>query len=133
MATQGGAGSILQQDDIGTLEVGKKADVILIDRNAWSFLPLNHVERQFVFSGSAESVCTSIINGQVMMRDRRLTGIDEDALKDEVREAAERFRDRHWPKMQAAARRFEPYVQEMYTEAMATPLPWSERVRRASP
>ena len=133
LATQGGAGSILQQDDLGTLEVGKKADVILVDRNAWSFLPLNHVERQIVFSGSSESVRTSVINGKVMMRDRRLTGIDETALKDEVREAGERFRDRHWPKMQAAARRFEPYVRQMYTEAMATPLPWPERVRRGRP
>jgi 5-methylthioadenosine/S-adenosylhomocysteine deaminase len=117
MATAGGARSTGLQDEIGSLETGKKADVILLDRDAWGFIPLNDPIRQLAFSVTSECVTTSIIDGRVVMRDRTIALLDEDALKAEVAEAAERFRREYFPKMQAGAKRVEPYVRQVYARA----------------
>ena len=90
MATLGGARSTGMRDQIGSLETGKKADVILLDRDAWGFIPLNDPIRQLAFSVTSECVRSSIIGGRVVMRDRVVTSLDEAALKAEVAEAAER-------------------------------------------
>ncbi len=117
MATLGGARSTGLQNEIGSLETGKKADVILLDRDAWGFIPLNDPIRQLAFSVTSECVTTSIIGGRVVMRDRTIALLDEAALKAEVAEAAERFRRDYFPKMQAGAKRVEPYVRQVYAQA----------------
>jgi 5-methylthioadenosine/S-adenosylhomocysteine deaminase len=114
MATLGGARSTGLQEEIGSLEIGKRADVILLDRDAWGFIPLNDPIRQLAFSVTSECVTASIIDGRVVMRDRTMTLLDEAALKAEVAEAAERFRREYFPKMQAGARRVEPYLRQVY-------------------
>ena len=114
MATLGGARSTGLQDRIGSLETDKRADVILLDRDAWGFIPLNDPIRQLAFSVTSESVTTSIIDGRVVMRDRTITLLDEASLKAEVAEAAEHFRREHFPNMQAGARLVEPYVRQVY-------------------
>jgi 5-methylthioadenosine/S-adenosylhomocysteine deaminase len=114
MMTLGGARSTGLQDQIGSLEVGKKADVILLDRDAWGFIPLHDPIRQLAFSATSECVRTSIIGGRVVMRDRVIQSLDEAALKAEVAEAAERFRRDYFPEMQAGAQRVEPYVRQVY-------------------
>jgi 5-methylthioadenosine/S-adenosylhomocysteine deaminase len=117
MATLGGARSTGLQEEIGSLEIGKRADVILLDRDAWGFIPLNDPIRQLAFSVTSECVTASIIDGRVVMRDRTMTLLDEVALKAEVAEAAERFRRDYFPKMQAGAKRVEPYVRQVYAQA----------------
>ena len=92
MATLGGARSTGLQNEIGSLETGKRADVILLDRDAWGFIPLNDPIRQLAFSVTSESVTTSIIDGRVVMRGRTIALLDEASLKAEVAEAAEHFR-----------------------------------------
>jgi 5-methylthioadenosine/S-adenosylhomocysteine deaminase len=114
MMTLGGARSTGLQDQIGSLEAGKKADVILLDRDAWGFIPLHDPIRQLAFSATSECVRTSIIGGRVVMRDRVIQSLDEAALKAEVAEAAERFRRDYFPAMQAGAQRVEPYVRRVY-------------------
>ena len=123
MATRGGARSTMLDREIGSLEVGKKADVILLDRDAWGFIPLHDPIRQLAFSVNSEAVTTSIVNGRVVMRDRVITVLDEAALKAEVMEAAERFRRDHFPAMRAGARRLEPYVRAVYDRATAMDVP----------
>jgi 5-methylthioadenosine/S-adenosylhomocysteine deaminase len=114
MATLGGARSTGLQNEVGSLETGKKADVILLDRDAWGFIPLNDPIRQLAFSVTSECVRTSIIDGCVVMCDRVIQSLDEAALKTEVAEAAERFRRDYFPAMQAGAARVEPYVRQVY-------------------
>ncbi len=133
MATLGGARSTGWQDEIGSLETGKKADVILLDRDAWGFIPLNDPIRQLAFSVTSECVRTSIIGGRVVMRDRVVTSLDEAALKAEVTEAAERFRRDHFPKMQAGARRVEPYVREVYERCTGLDLDLADDPHRMPP
>lgn len=114
MATLGGAQSTGLVNEIGSLEVGKKADVILLDRDAWGFIPLHDPIRQLAFSVTSEAVKASIIDGRIVMRDRTITVLDEAAIKAEVAESAERFRRELWPKMEAAASRVAPYVRLVY-------------------
>ena len=133
MATLGGARSTGWQDEIGSLETGKKADVILLDRDAWGFIPLNDPIRQLAFSVTSECVRSSIIGGRVVMRDRVVTSLDEAALKAEVAEAAERFRRDHFPKMQAGARRVEPYVREVYERCTGLDLALADDPHRMPP
>jgi len=63
MATMGGARSCLAEKQIGSLEVGKRADIILLDRNAWGFIPLHDPLRQLAFSVTSEAVTHNIVDG----------------------------------------------------------------------
>lgn len=135
MATMGGARSCLMADEIGSLEPGKSADVILVDRKDWGFIPLNDPVRQFAFSVTSEAVTHNIVGGRVLMRDRRIEALDEAAIKAEVAEEAERFRRDDMPKMKAGAAPLRPHVAAIYCRAMATPLPdldWALRPPPAS-
>ena len=123
LATRGGAVSGLMGKDLGALEAGKLADVILLDRNAWSFLPLHDPITQLALSASPEAVLTSIVGGRVVMRDRKLLFVDEVSLHEEIAEAAERFRRDLHPKMLSAAHSVESVFAEMYRKAIAEPIP----------
>jgi 5-methylthioadenosine/S-adenosylhomocysteine deaminase len=123
MATVGGAISTGLADDIGRIEVGRKADIALLDRRHLGFVPLHDAVRQLAFSATSEAVRTVIVQGRVVMRDRKLTLIDEDAIRDEIVEAAERFRRDSWPAMQDGASRVLPYIEQMLALARAADLP----------
>jgi len=130
MATMGGARSSLMEREVGSLEPDKKADVILLDRDAWGFIPLNDPVRNLAFSVTSEAVRTVVVDGRIVMRDRRILTFDEDAMRARVREAAERFRRERVPAMQAGAKRLEGYIREMYYRAAAEALPLGEAPRR---
>ncbi|HEX4507951.1 MAG TPA: cytosine deaminase, partial [Alphaproteobacteria bacterium] len=87
------------------------------------FVPLHDAVRQLAFSVTSEAVHTVIVQGRVVLRDRRLTLIDEDAIRAEIAEAAERFRRDSWPTMQRGAAHVLPYIEQMVERAWATPLP----------
>ena len=123
MATRGGARSGLMQDEVGALTVGRKADVILVDRRAWSLIPLNKPIQQLAFSTTSDAVQTVIVEGKVVMRDRRLQLIDEDALKREISEVAEHYLSTLFPAMTAQARRFEPAIRAIYDRAVRSEAP----------
>jgi len=123
MATMNAARSGLMQDEVGSIEVGKKADIILLDRRDWGFLPLHDIRNQIAFSVNSEAVRTSIVAGRVAMRDRRLTLVDEDAIRDEIAEAAERFRRDYCPAMSAGAAVVRPWLDQMYSLATSRDVP----------
>ena len=80
MATLGGARTLLLDDEIGSLEPGKKADVVLhdIDRPEWR--PLLNVMNQLVWSADGRSVHTVFVDGKMVVEGGRMTTIDEEAL-----------------------------------------------------
>ena len=88
MATIGGARALGWDQEIGTLEIGKKADVILIDLEALHYYPHNNIISDMVYSSQGADVKTTIINGQIIMRDRRFTKLDLDKVKAEMSQAA---------------------------------------------
>jgi 5-methylthioadenosine/S-adenosylhomocysteine deaminase len=133
MATHGAARSAMIGDRVGSLEIGKQADVILLDRYDWGFLPLHDPIQQIAFSVNSEAVKTSIIRGRVVMRDRKLTLIDAEQMRGRISEAAERFRRDDCPAMHAGASEVRPYLDEMYRRATARDLAFAQHPHRRPP
>ncbi|HTJ58763.1 MAG TPA: amidohydrolase [Devosiaceae bacterium] len=130
MATHGGARSAMIGDRVGSLEVGKQADLILLDRYDWGFLPLHDPVQQIAFSAGSEAVKTSIIAGRVVMRDRRLVLVDQDEIRARISEAAERFRREDCPAMHEGAMQVRPYLEQMYLKAVARDVPVAQNPLR---
>jgi 5-methylthioadenosine/S-adenosylhomocysteine deaminase len=123
MATIGGAQSAGMGDDIGVLAAGKKADIILLDRKHWSFIPKNDVVRQLAFSTTSEAIHSSIIDGRLVMRDRRMCMVDEEELKLEIESASERIKAESDHNIVLNARKLWPYLSSAYGEIMKEPSP----------
>lgn len=85
MATQGGANALGHGDILGTVEVGKKADVILINLNQPHFLPSQVLLNTLVDSGSGRDVTDSIIDGKLVMKNREVLTMDEEQVMYEAR------------------------------------------------
>lgn len=83
-ATLAGARAAGLEKELGTIQPGKRADLILLDMTDPSFVPLNSALRQLVYTEGGRGVETVIIDGQVVMENRRLTTIDEIGLNEAV-------------------------------------------------
>jgi guanine deaminase len=83
-ACLGGAKPAGLGGQLGALRAGYLADLSLIDLTHPSFVPLNSVARQVVFSESGAAVQTVIVDGQVVVADGKMTTIDEAALRAEI-------------------------------------------------
>jgi len=79
MATLGGAQALGMEREIGSLVCGKKADLILVDLTAASMRPINRIENSLVYCASSHDVVTVICDGRVVMEDRRIRTLDEEA------------------------------------------------------
>src|SRR3954451_2165302 len=90
MATIRGAQALHLDREIGSIEVGKRADVVIIERDDLNQVPLYNVYSDLVYATKAADVITVIINGKTVMRDRKLLTLDETAIK----ESARVFRDK---------------------------------------
>jgi len=90
MATIDGARVLGLQDLIGSLEPGKKADIIVIDTRQPHLTPMYDVYSHLVYAVSGHDVVTSIVNGKVLMENRVLTTLDQDAVIEGVNRIAER-------------------------------------------
>jgi len=93
MGTTGGARALGMEDQIGSLEVGKKADIIIVDLSQPHMRPINSMLNNLVYSASAASdVDTVIIDGNIVVEDRQLLHCDEQAVIAEAETfAVERF------------------------------------------
>ncbi len=80
MATLGGARTMQLEDSIGSLEVGKKADVVMHDTDRPEWRPLLNVMNQLVWSADGRGVHTVVVDGRKVVEDGRLLTIDEDDL-----------------------------------------------------
>ncbi|WP_366658371.1 amidohydrolase family protein [Fodinicurvata sp. EGI_FJ10296] len=108
-ATVNGARTAGLQDRIGALKPGMAADLSILDLSDVSYVPLNSVARQTVFTETARSVRTVMVDGEVILRDGRSTRIDEQALYAEVEglmDVVRRDRDA----VEARTRMMEPYL-----------------------
>jgi 5-methylthioadenosine/S-adenosylhomocysteine deaminase len=83
-ATVGGARTAGLEGRIGALRPGMAADLSIIDLTDPSFVPLNSVARQVVFTEAGRGVETVIVDGRVVIAGRKATTIDERALREEV-------------------------------------------------
>src|SRR5881296_4423419 len=80
MATIEGARALHMEKEIGSLETGKKADIIVIGLDAPNAVPMYDVYSQLAYALKGSDVETVIIGGRVVMRDRKLLTVDEPAV-----------------------------------------------------
>lgn len=88
MATIEGAKVLGLDKFIGSIETGKRADIILVDMNQPHLTPLYNYYSQLVYASRGADVKTSIINGKIVMKDRQLLTIDHKTAMDNVRNIA---------------------------------------------
>jgi cytosine/adenosine deaminase-related metal-dependent hydrolase len=91
LATLGGARAAGLEGRIGALSVGARADIVLIDLDDVAYLPLNSAARQLVYSETGRGVDSVVVDGKVVLREKRLTTVDEEALRREVRDLMRHF------------------------------------------
>jgi 5-methylthioadenosine/S-adenosylhomocysteine deaminase len=94
MACRGGAAAFGQPGLIGSLEVSKKADVVVVDLNTARAMPVHNASSALVYNASGGDVDTVIVDGRVLMRDKRMVFVDEAALFSESRDACARLFER---------------------------------------
>ena len=92
MATIEGAKALGLQDLTGSLEPGKKADVILLNTHKPHLTPMYNPASHLVYAARGSDVTTSIINGKVIMEDRKLLSIDVDEIIARAREKSVQVR-----------------------------------------
>lgn len=90
LATIGGARVLGLADKIGTLEEGKRADVIIVDLQQPKVQPVYAVESAIVYAASGSSVVTTICDGKILMRNRNVLTVNES----ETLAKAKEYRDR---------------------------------------
>jgi 5-methylthioadenosine/S-adenosylhomocysteine deaminase len=81
MATLGGAASLHMEKEIGSLEPGKKADLMVVGTSAPGALPLYDPFSYLVYSARSDSVESVIVEGKVLMHGRRLMTLDTERIR----------------------------------------------------
>jgi len=92
MATAEGARALGLADRIGALEVGKAADLIILDLNQPHLTPMYSPYSHLVYAASGADVLTTIINGRIVMENRKLCTLDPEAVMEEVEGIAKHIR-----------------------------------------
>jgi 5-methylthioadenosine/S-adenosylhomocysteine deaminase len=83
MVTINGAKALGRDKECGTLEVGKDADIILVDTNAIHLTPLNNVYSALVYAAKSSDVDTVLCKGEILLENKKLKTIDFENLKRE--------------------------------------------------
>jgi 5-methylthioadenosine/S-adenosylhomocysteine deaminase len=92
MATIGGARVLGQHVRTGSLETGKRADLIIVGMARARQTPLFDPVSQVVYASRGDDVETTIVNGRILMRDRKVLTLDEATVLAEARAAADQVR-----------------------------------------
>jgi 5-methylthioadenosine/S-adenosylhomocysteine deaminase len=122
MATEGGARSALWQRQIGAIEPGRRADLVLYDRRAPAFAPLRDPVAQLVLAEAGQSIRTVLVDGRVVMDAGRLLTADIGHAAERVQEIGERLAHEQ-KRTFGIARRLEPLWRAMVADGHHEPLP----------
>jgi 5-methylthioadenosine/S-adenosylhomocysteine deaminase len=119
--TLGGARTALLEKETGSLEAGKKADLLILDMHTVNFTPLNDIRNHLVYCENGSSIEKVIVNGEIVVENGRLTKVDEKALLAELRALMPEFQA-YTLKVEAANRQFEPYFGDIIRRCYGTDL-----------
>ena len=94
MGTIKGAEALGIDDEVGSIEVGKKADIILIDTNSANMVPdSSSLSSNVIYSANGSNVDTTICNGKILMENKKLTVLDEQEIYDKARIAIKELKE----------------------------------------
>lgn len=118
MATEGGAAALGLRGQLGVLETGALADITLLDLRSPHLTPLNNAYRQLAFCESGASVHTVIVDGAVVVDNRRIVAFDAEGVLAELRA---KIRGRPWQQplsatLQAEIARFSAWRAALHSE-----------------
>jgi 5-methylthioadenosine/S-adenosylhomocysteine deaminase len=91
LATIRGARAMHLEKEIGSLEAGKRADIVIVDLDDLNQTPYYNIYSDLVYATKAGDVRTVVIEGRVVMRDRRLLTLNEETIKADARRYRERI------------------------------------------
>ncbi len=91
MATKGGARSVLRENEIGSIEIGKKADFIMFDLNTFAFTPLNNVKNHLVYCENGSNIKNVMIAGEMVLQNGEFTTVNEKSIMKELNSLQEEF------------------------------------------
>jgi cytosine/adenosine deaminase-related metal-dependent hydrolase len=98
-ATQGGARAVRQEALLGSLEVGKKADIIVLDAQRTHLVPAARILSAWINNGQPSDIESVLVDGRFVMRDRKTLTVDEASLIAE----ADKVGRRVWSQVEAAS------------------------------
>lgn len=116
-ATRGGAQSVMREKEIGSLAVGKKADILMFDLNTPAFTPLNDIKNHLVYCENGSDIKNVIIAGKMVMKDRKILTVDEKSIVAELKLLHEDFMKSYSKIVPFADKTFE-YVNKSYWKCM---------------
>lgn len=91
-ATLGSAKSLGLENEIGTLEAGKQADLIVVSLDEPAQMPVNDIYSALLFASNARDVRLTMVAGREIYRDGKLQAIDENEIKVKIREIGKKLR-----------------------------------------
>ncbi|HEV8138659.1 MAG TPA: amidohydrolase [Pyrinomonadaceae bacterium] len=91
MATIRGARAMHLDKEIGSIETGKRADIVIVDLDALNQTPFYNIYSDLVYATKAGDVRTVVIEGRIVMRDRRLLTLNEETIKADARRYREKI------------------------------------------
>lgn len=94
MATMDGAKTVLWDNEIGSLEVGKKADIIIIDPCSWTMTPVHDCISSLVYCMRTENIVSVICNGKWIMKDKKILTVDEGEVILQAKQASKQILER---------------------------------------
>ena len=94
LATVHGAEALGLEKMVGSLEVGKKADIILVNMKRANLIPLHDLSANLVYSAHGSDVDTAIVNGRIIMANRKVQTVNEDEVLKKASKAARELVDR---------------------------------------
>jgi 5-methylthioadenosine/S-adenosylhomocysteine deaminase len=92
MATIDGARALGLDSITGSIETGKKADIIVIDINKPHLTPMYHPASHLVYAVNGGDVSTTVVNGKVLMKNRELLSMDVEKVLADACQIAETIR-----------------------------------------
>ena len=90
MATLGGATAMRWDDELGSIEPGKEADLVIFDTNDFDWTPLHNPLTNLVYNATGHSVDTVMVGGDILVRGGELTKLDAGELRARAAEADRR-------------------------------------------
>lgn len=120
-ATEAGADGARLGHVIGRIAPGFKADLTLIDMNDPSWSPMNSAARQLVHVEAGRGVRTVLVGGVVVVRDRKLTSVDETTIYEAVKAVMPEFR-KDFAVISARVAKFQPWLDRAHKQIMGAEL-----------